>query len=388
MSNVTGQPQYGVLLISGNHTHQESYARAFAADSRCHLVGLVDERDVSEHRRELNNQLAVELGIPYFDDLDESLARDDVQIVSVCPEPERRSRLTIRCAQAGKHVYVDKPLTTSTEEAHAVADAVAAAGVRSQMFSLVRIPLAQQAREIVQSGQLGKLFGLHCELMFAKGIAGTADLSKPRDEKPQAPRFTFLDSKRELYCVGLYPLVLFQWLTGKRIESVNGATTSNYFFEQHQKNDVEDFSCLMLRMEDGIQATVTAGRTGWSSHPSHGVHQLHLVGTKGSVTIDAYAPRMEISSDAAPWKQPEVPHPEDPMGFWWSTQDAGGVQPKTDWCPIHQAAVSDTACFVDCLDADRESDVPASMGAHAVEVIMTAYRAAASESAVEIDSRR
>jgi predicted dehydrogenase len=376
-------PPFGLLLIAGSHTHQENYARAFAADRRCRLVGLTDEPRVSQRRDALNRRLAEELDIPYLDDFDAALARDDAQLVSVCPEPERRGVLAARCARAGKHVYIDKPLTTSVDAANQVVAAVREAGVKSQMFSLVRTPVAAKAKRILDSGRLGKLVGLHCELLFAKGISGTADLSQPRREKPVADRFTFLDSKRELFCVGLYPFVLFQWLTGRRFTHVSGST-SNYFFAEHQGNDVEDFSCLMLGMDDGVETTVTVGRTGWKSHPSHGVNRVHLVGTRDSVTLDAYEQRLEFFCDATAWQQPAVPHPEDPMGFWSSTQKEGGVEPKTDWFPTDAAVHSDASYFLDCIEQDRESDVPASVGAHAVEAILAGYVTAAEGLTVQI----
>ncbi len=162
------------------------------------------------------------------------------------------------------------------------------------------------------------------------------------------------------------------------------ATTSNYFFAEHQRNDVEDFSCLMLELEGGITATITCGRSGWSSHPSHGTHKIHLTGTSGAVDLDANEPRLEIFNDAPPWQQPLQPHPEDPMGFWSSTQKAGGVQAKTAWQPIQPAAVNDAVYFLDCVENNRSSDVPASLGAHAVEVILAAYRSAAQGQPVEI----
>lgn len=376
---------YGLLLISGSHTHQENYARAFAADERCRLIGLTDEADVSDRRKELNRQLAGELQIPIFDDLPQAIARDDVDLVSICCEPERRGRLAALCARAGKHIYVDKPMTTSVEAAREVVAAVSETGVRSQMFSLVRSPIAMRAKAVVESDELGELIGLHCELMFAKGIAGTADLSQPREEQTTAERFTFIDSKRELFCVGLYPLVLFPWLTGGRFAEVSG-TTSNYFFAEHQRNGVEDFSCLMLGMDNGVEATITVGRTGWSSHPSHGIHQVHLHGTKGTVTLDAFRPRLEIFSDAPGWQQPATPHPEDPMGFWSSTQQAGGVTQKTDWSPISAATQSDAAYFLDCIDRETESDVSVTLGAHVVETILAGYIAAAEDRTVAIDS--
>lgn len=65
------------------------------------------------------------------------------------------------------------------------------------------------------------------------------------------------------------------------------------------------------------------------------------------------------------------------MGFWSSTQAAGGVIDKTDWWPLAEAAGDDAAYFLDCLDADRESDVPVAVGAHAVETILAGYAASA-----------
>lgn len=375
--------RFGLLLIAGCHTHQENYARAFLADPRCKVIGLTDEEQITPRRRELNRQLAAELNVPYLAGFEEAIERQDVDLISMCAEPERRANLMIQCAKTGKHLYIDKEVATTTQAAWEVADAVKAAGVRSQTFSLVRIPMAARAKAILESGELGELIGLHAELTFAKGIAGTADLSKGRQEKPNADRFTFIDSKRELLCVGWYPLILFQWLTRKRFTSVAGMT-ANYFFAEHQQNDVEDFACLMVGMETGIQSTITVGRTGWSSHPSHGVHQLHLVGTEAAITLDAYHPRLEIWSDAPAWTPPKTPHPEDPMGFWTSTMPQGDVKPKTAWLPVEPAYASDAAYFLDCLEHDRESDVPVAMGAHTVEVILTAYRAAATGEMVSL----
>jgi predicted dehydrogenase len=72
------------------------------------------------------------------------------------------------------------------------------------------------------------------------------------------------------------------------------------------------------------------------------------------------------------------------MGFWSSTQKAGGVTPKQDWQPIASILKSDAAYFLDCLDEDRESDVPATVGAHAVEVILAGYESAAQRKTITI----
>ena len=104
------KPRYGVLLISGNQTHQENYAAAFAADARCRLIAVTDEPNIDRRRRELNERLAKSLGIPYVADLAKALADKQVNVVSVCAPPERRGRIAVACARAGKHLYLDKSL--------------------------------------------------------------------------------------------------------------------------------------------------------------------------------------------------------------------------------------------------------------------------------------
>jgi len=367
---------FGLLLITGNQTHQENYARALAADPRCRLVGLTDEPSVSVRRRELNQSLADELGIPYFDDVDAAIQRADVQLVSICADPERREAMTIACARAGKHLYLDKDPAPTVAAARNIGEAIKKAGVLSQAFSMVRVPAAHRAKRIVQSGELGELLGLHCDITFAKGLAGSADLSQPRSEQPHPTRFSFIDSKREFLCCGYYALVLMQWLTGCRFQTVD-ATTCNYFFAEHQHNDVEDFATVLLSMEGGLECAIVAGRCGWSSSRAFGQHDIRIIGTRGSITIDANQPRLEVFSDRAPWRQPEAGHPEDPMGFWTSTQKAGGITPKTDWFAIGPALQNDFSFFLDCLNDSRPSDVPAATAIHALEVVHAVYESAA-----------
>ncbi|HIE26492.1 TPA: hypothetical protein EYP66_04330, partial [Candidatus Poribacteria bacterium] len=81
-----GEKTYGVLLATGLRTHQENYALAFKADPRCRLIAVADEADVPPRRAEWNRKFAEEMNLPYIPNLDDALARDDVDIVSVCSE--------------------------------------------------------------------------------------------------------------------------------------------------------------------------------------------------------------------------------------------------------------------------------------------------------------
>ena len=374
---------YGVLLISGGRTHQENYAPFFAADRRCRLIGVSDEADVPPERAQWNERFAREMGIPLLPDLEAALARPDVHIVSICAEPERRARIAVRAAQAGKHMYIDKPLAASAEEARMIVAAVRKAGVRSQMDTMVRSPWAEQARQALASGRLGELRAIHCDLLFAKGKAGTARLGQPRREHFPPRRFTFVDSKRELYTTGVYSLALISWLTNRRVRTV-WAVTANYFFAEHARNDVEDFGLIAMTLDGGLTATLTAGRIGWMSDAMAGPNRVMLVGSRGALLVDAYRPRLEIYADEPPWTPPPV-NPGYPMGFWKSGQEEVGTRPKQGWIVPGQPGIpTDVSYFIDCIELGRESDMPAERAAEGIEVLMAAYRSAATGQVVRL----
>lgn len=368
-----GPPPWGVLLVSGGQTHQEMYAPAFAADPRCRLVGLADEASVTPRRKALNAELAQSLGIPLLASLDEALGRDDVQIVSVCAEPERRAAVISRVAAAGKHLYLDKPLAASIDEASRLRAQIRSAGIYSQMFSLVHTSAAQRVQAL-GSGQLGELLAVHCDLFFAKGPAGTAQLGQRRRENPRPTTFEAIDSKRELYNIGVYPLALLVCMLRRRVRRVF-ATTGNYFFAEHQRNNMEDFAQAWFEFDGGVAATICVGRTGWHSHPSGGVQRTYLIGTHGTACVDAHNPRLEVWTDEPAWQTPQC-NPEDPMGFWVSTQRAVSISPKSSWL-IPSDDHTDVRHFLDCLAGGRDSCLAVDDAADALEGLLAAYQSAA-----------
>lgn len=380
--------QFGVLLISGRLTHQENYALNLRADPRCTLVGLTDEKDVPAERAQLNKQFAEDLSIPYWPDLDEALARDDVHVVSICADPERRGRIAARCANAGKHIYVDKPMTPYLSHADAVVVAVESSGVRSQMFSSNHQPWVGQALQVVESGELGELTAIHVDNLFAKGPNGTATLGSPRQAIYPPVISNFVDAKAELYAIGVYALGFVCMISGRAVETVFGST-ANYFFEAHQRRNMEDFGFLSLTLEGGATATITGGRIGWSSHPAGGANQVHLIGSKGSLFLSANRPTLEIYNADPPWTPPEI-HPRDPMGFWRTTQEEVRSQSKRTLAPLSNALDNrtDASYFIDCIVEERESGMNARQAAYLTEILLAGYKSAAEGRVVKMPLAR
>ena len=377
--------KYGVLLLGGHRTHQENYALNFAQDERCQLVAFADELDGPPERIRLARSLANELNLPFIADLDEALAREDVHIVSLCTDVERRGRIGAKCAAAGKHVYLDKPMALNAEDADKIVAAVEENGVKSQMFSNIYSTWARTVQQALTSGRIGELQAIHCDVLFSKGHPGTAPVGEKRIQKLTLERYSFVEAKPEMFDVGVYAVSMVNWLTQKRVERVFGGT-ANYFFQEHRNCGLEDFGALVLTLEDGITATIVGGRYGWQSHAQGGVRKVHLVGTEGALTFDASANRLEVFA-AEPGFEPPEPHPLDPMGMWSSTQAGIGMQPKQQWIDVGSGddGQREFSAFVDCIENGVESEMNAEFAAHSVEIICAGYRSAASGEVISLN---
>ena len=183
--------KYGVLLLGGHRTHQENYAPQFAQDERCRLVAFADELEAPPERIALARSLAEELNLPFIPDLDAALAREDVHIVSLCTDVERRGRVGTKCAEAGKHVYLDKPMALNPEGTNKIVTAVAKSGVRTQMFSNIHSTWARTVQQALTNGRIGELKAIHCDVLFSKGHPGSAPVGEKKNRKTRTRTLQF-----------------------------------------------------------------------------------------------------------------------------------------------------------------------------------------------------
>lgn len=368
-------PRHGVVLAGGGLTHQESYGRFFAADARCRLLAVADEADVPPSRRNANRRLADELGLPCLG-LDDALADPAADIVSICVEPERRGRVAAACAAAGKHLYLDKPLAGTVAEAMRIADAAGRAGVVTQVFSQATTGWARQAHDVLHGGRLGRLIGIHADMLMAKGSQGLVP-DGPRREQAAPLTFPADIAKRELHDMGIYPVSLIAWLVGAPATTV-AAVTANYFFTEHLERDVEDYAALVIGFANGVWATASCGRIGWMSHPQHGLARVALTGERGFVLCNGPDAALQVFDNGPRFAAP-MRHPTDPMGMWVSTQTELGLIAKRQQVPLRDApAGEDVRAFLDCLETGARPAITAADAVHHLEIIMAGYAAAAS----------
>ncbi|QDU93902.1 Gfo/Idh/MocA family protein [Lignipirellula cremea] len=93
-----------------------------------------------------------------YADFRELLARDDIDAVSIATPDHWHALTAIAAAEAGKHIYCEKPLANSVGEGRAICNAVEQNKVLLQTGSHERSnPNARFAAELVRNGRIGKL---------------------------------------------------------------------------------------------------------------------------------------------------------------------------------------------------------------------------------------
>jgi len=123
---------------------------AIRRSSHARLVG------ICSRRRSVANDIAGRYGVRAYETLDAVLADPDVRIVYLATPNDAHAEQTLRCAAAGKHVLVEKPMALSPEEAAAMVRAASAAGVGLYVgFQLRFHPAHLRARDIVRTGEIG-----------------------------------------------------------------------------------------------------------------------------------------------------------------------------------------------------------------------------------------
>lgn len=182
------------------------------------------------------------------------LQRSDVHVVDICTPHDAHADILIAAAQAGKHIYCEKPLTRTPDEAERVAAAVRAAGVKLGMtFNFRFFPCVVRAKQLIDEGFVGRVFSFHGRYFRASYI----DPQRPmawRLRKAQAGGGIVIDS-------GAHLIDLTHFLLGD-VDVIH--TMLNTPHQQRPKArgsaeletvDVEDMAFVQLRLASGAPGT-------------------------------------------------------------------------------------------------------------------------------------
>jgi len=88
----------------------------------------------------------------------EVVQRDDVDVIDISAPGNVHCEIAVAAAQAGKHVFCEKPLALTLAEGRQMLEAVQAAGVRHMVnFNYRRCPAVALAKQMIDAGEIGEI---------------------------------------------------------------------------------------------------------------------------------------------------------------------------------------------------------------------------------------
>ena len=205
----------------------------------------------------------------------ELLKLSEVEIVIVATLHDSLAQITLAAIEAGKHVLVEKPAARNPKELNSVIMAAKQKGVKVRVgFNHRYHRSLRKAREIIDSGELGKLMFVRARY----GHGGRVGYDKEWRSKPE------LSGGGELIDQGPHLIDLSRWFLGEFTEVQGYAHT--YFW----KMPVEDNGFMMLKTPKKQMAFLHVSTTEWKNLFSMEIYgrngKLDLTGLGGSYGIE------------------------------------------------------------------------------------------------------
>jgi len=147
------------LVIVGAGGMGQHQVEAFGRLADCDIVAVCDV-DLEQAAK-----VAEMAGAEPYSDLDKVFEEVEFEALSNCTPDRFHKPVAIKTVAEGKHILSEKPPALNYAEAREMADAAAQAGVINMInLSYRDAPAIQKAREIVSSGELGRV--IHVEASY------------------------------------------------------------------------------------------------------------------------------------------------------------------------------------------------------------------------------
>ncbi len=141
------------ILVVGCGHMGKSHAKAYHAMDGFEIVGVVSRGEAS--RQALLAELGEGVDYPQFSNYEEALAATQPDAVSINTYPDTHADFTKKAFAAGCHVFLEKPIAETVEEAQEIVDAAKAANRKLVIGYILRVhPTWERFIEVAQS--LGK----------------------------------------------------------------------------------------------------------------------------------------------------------------------------------------------------------------------------------------
>jgi predicted dehydrogenase len=214
---------------------------------------------------EANHAAIAQMGLTVWTDLDEALAQDDVEaVILTTPNPLHEEQV-IKCAQAGKHVFCEKPLGLTAASATRSVAACKTAGIQLGIGHERRFETALAALKAdIDANVLGTI--MHAEAAFSHDKLINVPKGDWRTSKAVSPA-------AGMTAMGIHLTDLLISYFG-RVKTVQAMTASRSLGWE-----TGDVVTVQLGFEAGMTATLSA-----VLHTPHFI-RMHVFGTDKWVEV-------------------------------------------------------------------------------------------------------
>jgi len=211
-------------------------AKAAAASGMAEVVGCYARTAATRE------QFAVEHGCVAHVSL-QALLASDIDAVVIATPHTTHADLAVEAARAGKHVFVDKPLTLTLPDADRVIEMIEGHGLVLQVgHNRRRQPATRQMKKWLDEGALGHL--LHVSAVHHAPLLFNPNLSAWRRMASENPA-------GGLTALGIHQVDTFNYLAGR----INAVTASS----KHVLGggEVDDITSILLEFDSGVLGQIS-----------------------------------------------------------------------------------------------------------------------------------
>ena len=233
----------------------------------------------------------------------EDLSADpDVDVIYVASTQQRHKQDAMLFLKAGHHVLCEKPLALNSEQ---LEEMIAAANANDRFFMEALwsrfLPSYLRLKELVAEGAIGEL----------KMLQADFTIKVPDVERANHRLFDPDRGGGALLDLGIYPVQLAHYTLGPpvRVEATAMLTDDG----------LDEQTSMLLDHGEGRASVLTTGVT------AQGVNTARLVGTEGTIHLDAFMHRTRFSASSAvrPSRFSSSPHPVSITRFRRFTDASG-----------------------------------------------------------------
>lgn len=208
-----------------------------------------------------------------YNSLDEMLENDEIELVSLC-SPDRRGQAenAIKCLNAGKHVYAEKPCAFTLKE---IEDIKEAAEKNNRQFhemagTVFAYPYFEMMQEI-RNGEIGVVINATVQKSYPLSIN-----TRPQDED--------VDGGLTLQ-VGIHAMRMIEHMTGLQITDIAAFETG---LGNPENGDLKTAVSFSMVLENGATAAAVANYLNpKTALKKHGYECVRIFGDKGMIeTLD------------------------------------------------------------------------------------------------------